>query len=182
MSHEQDKHHEHDNRPPVRFCSACGAELERREAQGKIRPVCAQCGRIHFRDPKVAAGVLVLSEDRALLVRRRHEPQAGRWSLPAGFVDAGEDPRRAAERECREETGHLVEAGELVYIGYGREHAAGADITLVYQAELVGGKARASDDADAVRFVAPEDLPPLAFEPTEVVLGRWVEDELRGVL
>lgn len=174
--------HEHDNRPPLRFCSVCGAELERREAHGKRRPVCPQCGQVHFRDPKVAAGVLVLDGGRVLLVRRRHEPEVGRWSLPAGFVDAGEDPRRAAERECREETGYVAEAGDLIHVGYGREHAAGADLTLVYRAELVGGRAEPNDDADVVKFFRGDDLPPLAFEPTKSVLQRWVQDELYSVL
>ena len=60
---------------------------------------------VSSRIPKVAAGVVLIDADRVLLVRRVNEPYRGRWTLPAGFVDAGEDPRRAAERECLEETG-----------------------------------------------------------------------------
>lgn len=174
--------HQHDNRAAVRFCSACGAELEQRQAQGKLRPVCPACGQVHFEDPKVAAAVLVIVDGRVLLVRRRHEPLAGRWSLPAGFVDAGEDPRAAAARECGEETGCTVEVGELVYVGYGREHEAGADLTLVYLAELSQGRPAAHDDVDKADFFAADQIPPLAFESTAEVLRRWSEGQIGSVL
>lgn len=174
--------HEHDNRPRIRFCTACGAPAEPRQAQGKTRPVCTECGQVHFQDPKVAAGVLVIREGEALLVRRRYEPLAGQWSLPAGFVDAGEDPRRAAERECLEETGLHAEVEDLVDVIYGREHAAGADLMLVYRAGLAGGEPRAEDDAADVRFFASRDLPELAFESTRRVLQRWADGELTRML
>jgi len=53
----------------------------------------------------VAVAVLIERDGKVLLVRRANTPQKGMWTLPAGFVDAGEDPAQAAERECLEETG-----------------------------------------------------------------------------
>ncbi len=60
---------------------------------------------MHFADPKVAACVLVDVNCEVLLVRRGTTPHRGKWVLPAGFVDAGEDPVAAGVREFREETG-----------------------------------------------------------------------------
>lgn len=174
--------HQHDNRNEVRFCSGCGARVRLQQAEGKQRPVCPQCGRVHFRDPKVAVGVLVVEAGKALLVRRRHEPLQGGWSLPAGFVDGGEDPRRAAERECSEETGYRVTTAELIDIVYGREHAAGADLMLVYRARLKAGEPRAGDDAAEVAFFAADELPELAFESTQRTMQRWAKGELTSVL
>lgn len=138
---------------------------------GKPRPVCPACGFIHFSDPKVAAGVLVEENGAVLLVRRINEPQQGLWSIPAGFIDADEDPRAAAARECREETGLEVRISGLVGVIGGREHERGADIVIVYRAEISGGQLQAGDDADRAIFFPRASLPPLAFRATRIVLG-----------
>jgi ADP-ribose pyrophosphatase YjhB (NUDIX family) len=158
---------------PVRYCISCGERLQYVEAHGRVRPKCPACERIHFEDPKVAAAALVEREGRVLLVRRVNEPQRGRWSLPAGFVDADEDPKDAAARECLEETGFEVRVRDLLDVIAGREHPGGASIVILYLGEIVGGQAKAHDDVDAVGFFEARELPPLAFEATRIALGRW---------
>ena len=169
----------------LNYCPRCGHALEDREAFGRARRFCSACNRIIFRDHKVAAGVLVEHEDRVLLIRRRINPRRGMWTFPAGFVDFDEDPARAAARECKEETGLEVEITGLLDIVAGREHAHGADIVIVYYARLVGGELKASDDADQAAFFAPgesgrgkhDQLPPLAFRATQVVLDKWRDSQ-----
>lgn len=161
----------------VRFCIQCGAPLERRFLFGQERPACPSCGWIYFADPKVAAGVVVKDERGAvLLVRRINEPGRGLWSFPAGFIDADEDPARAAERECLEETSLVVEVTGLRELIAGREHPRGADIVLVYDARVVGGALRPGDDADLAQFFPLDALPPLAFRATRVALGLEEEE------
>ena len=99
--------------PHANFCLRCGHALEERQADGALRPVCPQCGRVHFFDPKVAVGLVIERAGQLLLIRRRNAPGQGLWSIPAGFVDAGEDPARAAEREALEETGLTVRVTAL---------------------------------------------------------------------
>jgi ADP-ribose pyrophosphatase YjhB (NUDIX family) len=123
----------------------------------------------------VAAGVLVVDQGRVLLVRRAFDPERGKWALPAGFVDAWEDPRQAAARECLEETGLDVEVEGLEQVFYGREHDIGADIMFVYRARPLGGALSARDDADAVRFFPLGQLPLLAFTSTQRTLDGWIE-------
>jgi ADP-ribose pyrophosphatase YjhB (NUDIX family) len=129
---------------------------------------------VHFSDPKVAVAVLVEKEGKVLLTRRIYEPDRGKWSLPAGFMDAFETPELAAERECLEETGLQVRVTGLLDVLGGREHPNGADIFILYRAEIVGGKLDAGDDADQVGFFARDQLPPLAFITTRKVLGIGV--------
>ena len=154
----------------IHFCPHCGTPTEIRTQFGEPHPTCPACGWIHFDDPKVAAAVLVEQDGRVLLTRRINEPYRGSWSLPAGFVNAGEHPARAAERECREETGLEVQAVELYDLIAGREHERGADLLLVYRARMVGGALRAGDDADDAAFFERGALPPLAFQTTGMVL------------
>jgi ADP-ribose pyrophosphatase YjhB (NUDIX family) len=154
-----------------KFCPRCATQLNLEERFGKMRPVCPNCGWIHFVDPKVAAAVLVTQDERVLLVRRVNEPFRGLWTLPAGFVNGGEDPAEAAERECLEETGLSVRVTRVYNIVSGREHPRGADFVIVYEAEVFGGEMAANDDADAVEWFDRGNLPQLAFLATRKVLG-----------
>ncbi len=155
----------------VAFCIRCGTPTQRQKRFGKLRPVCPSCGWIYFADPKVAAAVLIEAGERVLLVRRVNPPYRGKWTLPAGFVNAGEDPARAAERECLEETGLRVRVTDILDIIAGREHPRGADFIIVYRAKVQGGHLVAGDDADQARFFPLNALPDLAFTATARVLA-----------
>ncbi len=160
----------------VNYCPRCGTAVTLAEKFGRQRAVCPNCGWIHFDDPKVAAAILVQQDGRVLLVRRVNEPFRGKWTLPAGFVDANEDPARAAERECLEETGLVVRATGVLDVIAGREHPRGADFVIVYGGELVSGDLPAADDADQAEWFERSELPPLAFRATAAVLGRGSRD------
>lgn len=162
----------------ARYCIRCGTLLSLREMFGKPRPVCPACGWIYFADPKVAVAVLITRNGQVLLGRRVNDPGRGQWTLPAGFIDADEDPREAARRECIEETGLEVEVVGLLDVLFGREHERGAHILIVFQAQIVGGQLNPSDDVDAVDFFELDRLPPLAFTTTQRILRKWQEKTL----
>lgn len=155
----------------VKYCQRCGSPMTWQERFGRERPVCPQCDWIYFPDPKVAVAVLVEQEGQVLLVRRAIDPERGRWTLPAGFVDAGEDPARAAERECLEEAGLNVRVNSLLDVLYGQEHPRGAHIVIFYRAEILSGSLCPGDDVDDVGFFSKDQLPPLAFKTTQKVLA-----------
>ena len=157
----------------IHYCPVCGTEVSQAERFGRLRIVCPQCDWVHFADPKVAAAVLVEQDGMVLLVRRANSPQRGLWTLPAGFVDAGEDPAQAAARECEEETGLHVQVTGLVDVLYGQEHARGAHILIVYRARVLGGKLQARDDVDMAAFFERSSIPPLAFSTTHRLLQDW---------
>ncbi len=156
----------------IHFCLRCGSRLEQAQRFGKLRPVCPECGYIHFIDPKVAVAALIVQDSQVLLVRRANDPLRGLWTLPAGFVDADEDPVEAVVRECREETGLDVRVTGLLDVLYGREHPRGADILIAYQAQVISGSLTASDDVDASGFFALDALPQLAFQTTRIILTK----------
>ena len=154
----------------IKFCPRCGTAIRLEERFGKVRPVCPHCEYVHFEDPKVAAAVLIEQDGRVLLVRRVNEPYRGLWTLPAGFIDAGEDPARAAERECLEETGLSVRVKRVLDVIPGKEHEHGADFVIAYLAEVISGTLAPDDDADAADWFPRDNLPPLAFTATQKIL------------
>jgi 8-oxo-dGTP diphosphatase len=155
----------HDRDGAARFCSSCGGRLG--EAAGAGEPQsCEGCGRSHFRDPKVGVGVVVRDDlGRLLMVRRGVEPGFGKWALPAGFLNADEDPREAARREALEETGLDVIVGAVIDV-YPGEPGSGVTFFMSFAAEIVGGTLCAGDDATEVGFFARDNLPEVAFAST----------------
>jgi ADP-ribose pyrophosphatase len=69
-----------------------------------------------IRHPGAAAIVPVHEDGSVTLVRQyRHAADGYIWEIPAGKLDAGEEPARCAARELKEEVG--LEAGELLRLG-----------------------------------------------------------------
>ena len=156
----------------INFCIRCGSKLIEANRFGKVRPVCPVCGWVYFADPKVAVAVVVVENNRVLLVRRAVVPRKGYWTLPAGFVDAGENPRAAAARECKEETGLEIKITKLVDVVYGQAHSRGAHILIVYRGEVESGELQPADDVDRVEFFNKNELPELAFPSAEQILQK----------
>jgi len=155
----------------IHFCPRCGTSVVEAERFGKLRPICPKCEWVFFHDPKVAVATLVEMDGRVLLVRRTNDPQRGYWSLPAGFLDAGEDPIQAAQRECREETGLNIRVTGLLTVLAGQEHPRGAHILIVYRGNVLEGELNPGDDADEVDWFSRDELPPLAFSTTQQILS-----------
>ena len=93
-----------------------------------------------------------------LLIKRGHAPAAGLWSLPGGRIEPGETDAEALVREMREETGLVIEAGQL--IGTVRRPARDGGVLDIrdYAATVIGGTLRAGDDAADVRWVDVSEL------------------------
>ncbi len=147
--------------------------MRTREVSGRPRRTCGACGHIHFTDPKVGVGVLVIRDDRLLLVRRAVDPERGRWAIPGGYLDAGEDPREKAALEVHEETGVEVRVTDLVDVFPG--HPRGATMFVLYRGEWRRGEPVAGDDADDARFFRREDVPHLAFQSTRTAVDAWLQ-------
>jgi ADP-ribose pyrophosphatase YjhB (NUDIX family) len=143
-----------------------------RRVAGRPRRACPACGYTHFTDPKVGVGVLVVEGDRVLLIRRAVEPERGKWSLPAGYLDQGEDPAETAVREALEETGLTVAIEGLLDVYHNPPGRGGASIFILYRARRVAGEPTPGDDADDARFFPLDALPALAFASTRAAIER----------
>lgn len=116
--------------------------------------------------PLVGIGAIIIEEDRVVLVKRAHPPIQGHWSIPGGVLEVGEMVREAAIREAREETGLIVEPGELLGV-YDRilrdpERRVQYHYVLIdFLCRKAGGELLAASDAADVRWFTREELPAL---------------------
>jgi ADP-ribose pyrophosphatase YjhB (NUDIX family) len=166
---------------PPRYCPYCAHPLEERMAFGRVRQVCAACGFVHWRDPKLGVSILVEEGQRVLLVRRAGEPGKGMWCLPCGFVDWDEEPEVAAARECLEETGLAITRLELLEARHYDDDLRGPGINLTYRARASGGTLRPGDDAAEGRFFALGELPSadkIVFISHRQVLEWWQKGQV----
>jgi 8-oxo-dGTP diphosphatase len=102
---------------------------------------------------RCVGGLAYDERGRLLLVQRANEPGRGQWAVPGGRVEPGEDDAAALVREMQEETGLLVEPGELV----GRVRRGVFDIGD-YRCRVVGGTLEAGDDAADARWCGAAEL------------------------
>ena len=156
------------------YCPMCRGELAPALRAGRRRMSCPDCGWTHFRDPAVGAAVLVRDEQgRLLLVERGPgSTRPGRWCIPCGFVDYGEDIRVAAARELLEETGLIAEVGDVVQVTSNSHDPAKRSVGVWFEGTVVGGTLQAGDDAVDVGWFPLDDLPDMAFETDIALLGK----------
>ena len=142
--------------------------------EGKERPVCVQCGRVVYHDPKVAATCVVERQGKVLMIRRDTPVGRGLWSMPGGYIDRGEVVEEGAAREVLEETGLRVEICSLV----GLYSEAGHPVVVVaYSAKETGGVLEAGPESQEVGFFHVDDLPPLAFPRDKLILQQWRDSQ-----
>lgn len=163
------------------YCPTCGSELTDREIEGRSRRFCPACQRPVYRNPKPAAGVVVVRDDGVLLVERTEPPAVGHWSLPAGYLEVDEPARRGAVRELREETGLGVDADDLTLTAtrFVEPDEREPILVVVYTApaSATTGEPQAGSDAGAARFWSRGDLDTIPIEPGYRALFERAIDE-----
>jgi 8-oxo-dGTP diphosphatase len=159
------------------FCVHCGAPLVTKVIEGRELEACPNDEFVLWRDPKVAAAMVVEVDGGIVLGRRAIEPGYGLWSLPGGFVNDHEDPADAAIRECQEEISAAVEVTELIGIYHVAKTTAASIVGIAYRGRLIDGEVM-SPGAEMLELgvFRPDELPQLAFPSHREVL------QLAGVL
>ena len=165
----------------MNYCSHCSARLDVLIPEGDDRPrqVCPDCGRIHYVNPKLVVGSIPEWEGRVLLCKRAIEPRLGKWTLPAGFLEAGETVEAGARRETLEEAQGRLDQVEpyalfdLVFVN---------QIYLMFRARLIDGRFGIGEESLAVELFEERDVPwdQLAFTVMEKILRRYFSDRQTG--
>ena len=113
--------------------------------------------------PIVGVGAVIVEDGKVVIVKRRYEPLAGRWSLPGGTLELGETLETAVAREMREETGLDVEVGPVIevfdrIILDGERRVRYHFVLVDYLCWPVGGELQAGSDVDEAILVDPASL------------------------
>ena len=113
--------------------------------------------------PIVGVGAVIVDDGRVLAIKRGGEPLKGRWSIPGGAVELGETLREAVTREVREETGLIIQAGEVLEVfdniqrdteGRPQYHYVLVD----FLCRPMGGQLCAASDVSEARWVTPSEF------------------------
>jgi ADP-ribose pyrophosphatase YjhB (NUDIX family) len=132
------------------------------------------CGHIAYVNPRLVVTTFPITDaGEIVLIRRGIEPGKGSWAQPGGFLEIDETVHQGAIRETWEETGLLVEPGEIIGL-YTRLEAS--VVTIAFEAGIVGGAATPTPEATEVVAYAPEDIPwpEIAFTTTLWALRDWL--------
>lgn len=113
--------------------------------------------------PYVGVGAVIVHDGKVLLVKRKYEPLAGRWSLPGGAVEIGETLEACLAREMLEETGLEVTVGPVIEVFDRITHDEGGRVAyhfvlVDYLCWPVGGVLSAGSDVAEAVFADPTDL------------------------
>ena len=161
----------------LNFCPNCGTALGFGSIDGedRDRSSCPNCGHVAYVNPRLVVTTLPVTDAGELvLLRRGIEPGRGAWAQPGGFLEVDETVYQAAIRETLEETGLLIEPGEIIGL-YTRLEAA--VVTIAFEAGVVGGRPTPTREALEIATFPPDSIPwpDLAFRTTMWMLRDWLD-------
>lgn len=151
------------------YCPRCTTELELRETQppDPDRPTCPNCGFVYYLNPTPTVQAWIDRDGSFLALRRNQEPFKGRWNMPGGFVEPGEDGPEAIAREVREETGLEIGVERIIGI-YASSYGEGAEtepiLDIAYLCRETGGEFEMSAESQEWKWFPLAELPEPAFE------------------
>ena len=158
-----------------------GGPIVRRVPEGDNRPrlVCDTCGFIRYENPKIVVGAVATWQRRILLCRRAIEPQAGFWTLPAGFLELREDPEHGARREAEEEAGAEIVIDALLAVYTIPRISL---VQLIYRARLARPEIAPGIESLDVALFEPSRIPwdSLAFPSVTWALRHHTEAPAHG--
>lgn len=131
-------------------------------------------------DKKIVTVVAALiRKDSHFLICQRppHKARGLLWEFPGGKVEAGETPKEALQRECREELDVEVLPGRL-FICLTHDYPDLTVCLYLYEAEILEGAPKMLEHAD-MRWITPEEIPDFEFCPADVKILQKISTEWR---
>ncbi len=99
-------------------------------------------------------GIIFNEKSEVLLFKHTYRQHS--WSLPGGYLKAGEHPAEALEREIKEESGLVVSVDEPLKT---RTDRAGARLDMCYTGVFIGGEFIPSQEVSDYGFFTQDTMP-----------------------
>jgi len=109
-----------------------------------------------FQDQFLVGVTGIIFNDKNEILLFKHTYRSHAWSLPGGYMKAGEHPRETLEREIKEESGLVVSMDESLKTRTDRDSAR---LDLCYIGVLIGGDFKAGHEVSEYGFFSKEKLP-----------------------
>lgn len=115
--------------------------------------------QVGYATPRIDVRGAVFQAGKLLMVRERLD---GGWTMPGGWVDVGDTPSGAVEREVYEESGFEVKSRKVIGV-YDANRSGPLEIfhafKIVFLCDILSGEARTSDETSEVEFYSKSELP-----------------------
>lgn len=169
--------------PQYKFCPMCGRPLvtKRPDDDVRVRRVCEHCDFVQYVNPIPVVGTLPICGNKVLLCKRAIEPRKGKWTLPAGFMEAHETLLEGALRETYEETGGRARGGDLFTI---IDVPYASQVHFFFLSEFDSLPVSPGPETQEQRLFSEDEIPwdEISFTTVETTLRHYFEDRRDGTL
>lgn len=142
----------------------------------EVRYECQNCGQIFYPRPAPAIAALIVKENKLLLAKRALGLNKGKWTIPSGFVEYGEDPEETLKREIKEELGIQPTEYKLFMIKLGKNSPDKYILGIFYIVTKFKGEPRAvSSENSEISWFKFDLLPPIAFDLNQYVVNKFLK-------
>jgi ADP-ribose pyrophosphatase YjhB (NUDIX family) len=144
------------------FCPRCGTSYTDQSRKAEYLH-CLNCEFDFYQNPKPCNGLIIEnSQGEILLIKRKYDPDKGKWDVPGGFVDQQENLEQSAIREAKEELN--AEIKDIHYLAsysdtYDFQSMTYPSLIFMLSASLKGSSLKAADDAEEIKFFPKNQIP-----------------------
>jgi len=143
--------------------------------------------RLYPDQPVVGIGAVIVQAGKILLEKRGNEPGKGKWTIPGGLVELGENIEQAVIRETKEETGldvaepHLIDVVDNVDLddaGKAKYHFVIADYLVKVKSDTAFV---AASDAEELQWVSFDEVEALDLTQSFRVFFKRNKERLERI-
>ena len=158
----------------INFCPTCGEKTNYQHHPPDTikRATCSSCHQIHYENPRIITGILPIYNNQIILCKRAIEPQKGKWTIPAGFMEQNETVEEGALREAKEEANIDATIDYLLNIESIKKVN---QVYIIFKATVTKNTFKPMEETEAIKCVDIKNIPwnDIAFSAVTASLKKY---------